>query len=152
MVWVRHGVSLLLAAFMLFMGSQKFGINNAVFQYISEQSGIALFEPAIRMAVGGAEILAGLLLIAGVFLPTFRGLGALLSLGVIGGAIVFHLSPWLGIVAPVGFDRGGRYIFASALFVMAIVFFAVAALATWLDRDALIGRFGKTSDVTKTGD
>jgi hypothetical protein len=140
---LRWGAGLLLAAFMVFMGSQKFGPANPVFQYIAEQSGIDLFEPIVRMAVGASEILAAVLLVAGLFIVSVRGVGGLLSLGVVGGAIVFHLSPWLGISAPVAFDEAGQYVFSPMLFGMAVGAFVLSLLVVWLDRDALVARLAK---------
>lgn len=88
-----HAPAYLLAGFLIFMGAQKFGAENIIFATIAERSGISLFEPAVRMATGVAELLTALLLV----LPRLRLFGALGAVAVIGGAIVFHLSPWLGI-------------------------------------------------------
>lgn len=138
MKFVRWGAGLLLAAFLVFMGVQKFGDANPVFQFIAEQSGIGLFEPVIRMLTGVTELAAAALIIAGLAFGLFRGLGALLSAGVIGGAIVFHLSPWLGINAPVAFDEAGNYVTSPMLFVMAVVFFAISAMLVFLDKEYLM--------------
>jgi hypothetical protein len=149
---VRWGAALILAAFMVFMGSQKFGASNPVFQYIAEQSGIELFEPLVRTAIGVSELLAAALILAGLMVGAVRGLGALLSLGLISGALVFHLSPWLGVSAPVAFDEAGNYVFSPMLFGMAVVFFAVSAFALWLDRDALLARFSAPADAANVED
>jgi hypothetical protein len=115
-----------LAAFLVIMGAQKFGAENVIFATIAERSGIALFEPLIRMATGAAELLAALLLV----LPKTRVFGALAAVGIIGGAIMFHLSPWLGInvVAAPGADPG------PALFFAAVVSFLVAVIVLILAR------------------
>ncbi len=138
MKFVRWGAGLLLAAFLVFMGIQKFGDANPVFQFIAEQSGIGLFEPVIRMLTGVAEIAAAALIVAGLAFGLFRGLGALLSAGVIGGAIVFHLSPWLGINAPVAFDEAGNYVTSPMLFIMAVVFFVISVVLVMLDKQHLL--------------
>lgn len=138
MKFVRWGAGLLLAAFLVFMGIQKFGDANPVFQFIAEQSGIGLFEPVIRMLTGVAEIAAAALIVAGLAFGMFRGLGALLSAGVIGGAIVFHLSPWLGINAPVAFDEAGNYVTSPMLFIMAVVFFVISVVLVMLDKQYLM--------------
>lgn len=138
MKFVRWGAGLLLAAFLVFMGIQKFGDANPVFQFIAEQSGIGLFEPVIRMLTGVAEIAAAALVVAGLAFGMFRGLGALLSAGVIGGAIVFHLSPWLGINAPVAFDEAGNYVTSPMLFIMAVVFFVISVVLVMLDKQYLM--------------
>lgn len=134
MRWLHIGLTGLLALFMVFMGVQKFGEANPVFQYIAEQSGIGLFEPVIRIATGVAEVLAAALLVAGLFIGAVRSCGGMLSSAIIGGAPVFHLSPWLGISAPVAFDAEGQYVHSPMLFIMAVVFFGVALVVTWLAR------------------
>ncbi len=90
---LKWGTALLLSMFFIFMGVQKLGSENVIFTTIALKSGIALFEPSVRMLVGVAELLAAGLLV----LPVTRFLGALLGLGILFGAIGFHLSPWLGI-------------------------------------------------------
>lgn len=117
---LQQAPAYLLAAFLVFMGVQKFGAENVIFATIAERSGIALFEPAIRMATGAGEILAAVLLI----LPSLRFFGALGALAIIAGAIGFHLSPWLGI--SVAMAPGAAP--SPMLFIMAVVFFAVSAL------------------------
>ncbi len=134
MRWLHMGLTVLLAVFMVFMGIQKFGAVNPVFQYIAEQSGIGLFEPVVRIATGMAEVLAAALLIAGLFVASVRSFGGMLSAAIIGGAILFHLSPWLGISAPVAFDEQGQYVHSPMLFIMAVMFFAIALVVTWLAR------------------
>jgi len=89
-------LALIVAAGFLFFGVQKFGAENIVFATIAERSGISLFEPVIRMLTGVAEITTALL----ILVPRTRLLGALAGLGVLVGAIGFHLSPWLGINVP----------------------------------------------------
>jgi hypothetical protein len=124
----------IVAAFMAFMGVQKFTGPNPVFSYIAEQSGIALFEPGVRMLTGLAEFGAAGLLVAGFFIAIARTFGLLLSLAVLGGAIMFHLSPWLGINAPVAFDEAGEYVRSPMLFMMAVAFFLISGVLAYLDR------------------
>jgi len=87
---------LIVAGGFLFFGAQKFGAENIIFETIAEKSGISLFEPVIRMLTGVAEISTALL----ILIPRTRLLGALAGLGVLAGAIGFHISPWLGISVP----------------------------------------------------
>ena len=87
---------LIVAGGFLFFGAQKFGAENIIFATIAEKSGISLFEPVIRMLTGVAEISTALL----ILIPRTRLLGALAGLGVLAGAIGFHISPWLGISVP----------------------------------------------------
>jgi len=93
MTILRWVLALTLAAFLLFMGAQKFGTDNIIFATIAENSGIALFEPQIRVMVGVVEIMAALMLTT----PKLRTNGARIALLLLVGAIGFHLSPWLGI-------------------------------------------------------
>ena len=137
MTYFRIGLGLFLAAFLVFMGAQKFGADNPVFSYIAATSGIGLFEPVIRLAVGVGEVLAAILILAGLFIARLRGLGAVMAAGLTGGALAFHLSPWLGINAPVAFTAAGGYVFSPMLFAMALPFFLVSLVLVWLDRDAL---------------
>ena len=126
--------AILLALFMIFMGAQKFGAENIIFATIAERSGIALFEPEVRIFTGVMEILAAVLLI----IPRLRPLGALLSVGLIGGAIVFHLSPWLGIYVSLAPDAPPTI----QLFMMAVGSFVVSLIVLFQNRHALplIGR------------
>ncbi len=80
-------------------------------------------EPWGRYGSGVVELVASVLL----FLPATVGLGALLALGTISGAIFFHLTK-LGIVVQ---DDGGL------LFGLALVVFAGSAFLAWLYRRTL---------------
>ncbi|MDQ7019043.1 MAG: hypothetical protein Q9M33_07735 [Robiginitomaculum sp.] len=141
---VRWSLAIILAAFLVFMGSQKFGTHNPVFQYMAIQSGISLFEPGVRMATGLAEISAALL----ILWPRTRLYGALLALAVLGGALALHLSPWLGINAPVDFSEACRaaqncdyadmssYMKSPMLFIMALGFSLITLGLYVLERSA----------------
>ena len=107
-------LALVVAAGFIFFGAQKFGATNPIFSIIAERSGISLFEPQIRMLTGVAEIFTAIL----ILIPRTRFLGALAGLGVLAGAIGFHLSPWLGINVP-GIGHG--------LFITALVLTALTA-------------------------
>ncbi len=92
--------------------------------------------------VGSAELLASLLLIAGTLLPRRRviqGLGALLSLAVISGAIFFHLFTPLGVavINADGSNDGGE------LFTLACGVWLMAALLLWLRRADLLRLLGR---------
>ena len=107
-------LALVVAAGFIFFGVQKFGSENIIFATIAERSGISLFEPLIRMLTGVAEVGTAIL----ILIPRTRFLGALAGLGVLAGAIGFHLSPWLGINVP-GIGHG--------LFITALVLTALTA-------------------------
>ncbi|MEM7005089.1 MAG: hypothetical protein AAF498_04355 [Pseudomonadota bacterium] len=62
-----------------------------------------LFFPLVNYLVGGLEVAAGVL----VILPaTRRAFGALLAVVPFFGAVLFHLSPLLGVVTPNGYAEG----------------------------------------------
>jgi len=129
-------LSLLAATLFIFFGVQKFGATNPVFSIIAERSGISLFEPVIRMLTGVAEISTAIL----ILIPRTRLLGALAGLGVLIGAIGFHLSPWLGINVP-GIGHG--------LFIVAVIMFVVTALLTIVLRKAGYGLLGLKAESPK---
>lgn len=117
---LNHLPAILLAAFLAMMGVQKFGAENIIFATIAERSGIDIFEPVIRMLTGAAELGAALLLL----IPRTRLFGALGAVAIIGGAILFHLSPWLGInVAMAPGEEPGPMLFmmAAGSFLLAVL-------------------------------
>ena len=76
--------------FYKFSGSEE---SIFIFSTLREWSGIALFEPFGRWFIGSAELVASILL----FVPRARIFGAGIALGIISGAIVFHLFTPLGV-------------------------------------------------------
>ncbi|MEM6456177.1 MAG: DoxX family protein [Acidobacteriota bacterium] len=80
-------------------------------------------EPWGRVATGAAELIVALLLLV----PMTAAIGAVMSLGVIAGAIVSHLAV-LGIVVQ---NDGGT------LFIMALVIFFASTFIAWIRRDEL---------------
>ena len=129
MTWLKHILAIALAAAMLFMGLQKFGADNFIFATIAQKSGIGFFEPTFRIFSGVLEVLAGLLML----LPRTRGAGAALSAGIVAGAVVFHLSPWLGTKLPM--EAGGEA--SYTLFIMALVFLVLALVNLVLNRTSV---------------
>ncbi len=85
--------------------------------YIFTELGL---EPFGRISIGVLELITAILLIV----PNTRGLGGLLGLGIISGAIFSHLSQ-LGIVVN---NDGGT------LFGMAIAVFVLSFTVAWLHR------------------
>ncbi|MEM6377361.1 MAG: DoxX family protein [Bacteroidota bacterium] len=85
--------------------------------YIFTQLGL---EPFGRIGIGVLELITAVLLI----LPKTRGIGGLLGVGIISGAIFAHLTQ-LGIV--VNGDGG-------TLFGLAVVTFITSAVVAWLNR------------------
>ncbi|MGL1885069.1 MAG: DoxX family protein [Reichenbachiella sp.] len=88
--------------------------------YIFSQIGM---EPYGRIGIGILEMIAGIL----ILIPKTAWLGALMTLGVIGGAIFMHLTQ-LGI--EVKGDNG-------TLFYTAIAVFILSAIALWMNKKAI---------------
>ncbi|MEI9887095.1 MAG: hypothetical protein WDN08_11460 [Rhizomicrobium sp.] len=64
-----------------------------IFSTLRDWSGISLFEPAGRWIIGSAELVASILL----FIPRVRIFGAAMAIGIMTGAISFHLFTPLGV-------------------------------------------------------
>ena len=79
-------------------------------------------EPWGRIGSGVAELIASILLV----IPRTSVLGAILSMGVISGAIFFHLTK-LGIALPAVDDHG-------ELFALAVITFVASALVVLIRR------------------
>ena len=120
-----------------------------IFTTLRDWSGIGLFHPAGPWLVGAAELLASLLLL---ILPValvvmglkrtahgLQWLGALVGLGVMTGAIVFHLFTPLGIEVPLpdSFDEPGGPTFSPALFYTACATWVSCLLVLILRRDSI---------------
>lgn len=104
---ISLALSIVLAIGFIFFGVQKFGAENIVFETIAQRSGFSFFEPYVRIFTGLAEISIALLLL----IPRTRLLGSLGGVGLLLGAIGFHLSPWLGINVP----TIGHFLFIAAV-------------------------------------
>jgi uncharacterized membrane protein YphA (DoxX/SURF4 family) len=79
-----------------------------IFQPLADWFGIAAYEKPFRLGVASMEILASIL----VVLPWTRAWGALLTIGIMSGAIFFHT------IGPIGIDPygdGGK-LFKEAIF------------------------------------
>lgn len=126
--FLRHLPALLLAAFLVMMGALKFGADNIIFATIAERSGIGLFEPGIRMMTGTGELVVAVLLL----MPRTRLFGALGAGAIVGGALLFHLSPWLGInvaMAPGEEPTPMLFMMAAGSFILALVTLILARSA-----------------------
>lgn len=126
---IKHAPAVLLAAFLIMMGVQKFGAENIIFATIAERSGIALFEPQIRMLAGVLELISAVLL----FIPKVRSFGALLAFLLIAGAVAFHLSPWLGIMISMAPGAPAT----PTLFIMAVGSFIVSCIVLYQNRQSV---------------
>jgi len=149
-------VLLLVVAFLQMSGPTP----NPIFGLIAARSHIGLFEPWARYLVVLVEVVA----LAGVVYPKTRANGALLA-GLVGlGAIILHLTPWLGIQIPQGAavsqalaqgrsaadiaamhlptDKGGLFLLALAIAVLSAgTFFVEKAKGT--------GPTAKSTDTVK---
>jgi hypothetical protein len=100
--------------------------------------------PFSAVVVGSVELAASLLLLAGAALAGWRALqvlGAAIGLGVISGAIFFHLATPLG-VAVVNVDGSSD---GGELFALACGVWVACALLLWLRRGLWLGWIGRAS-------
>lgn len=118
-----------------------------IFTTLADWSGIGLFYPAGPWIIGVAELTAALLILILPLSARFIGLdrlaavsqsaGALIGLGVMTGAIGFHLFTPLGVETPVEWENGEILASSPALFIAACVTWACCALVVLLrGRDA----------------
>jgi len=92
-----------------------------IFSTLRDWSGISLFEPFGRFFIGASELVASILL----FIPRTRIFGAGMALGIISGAIVFHL------FTPLGVEIMGD---GGLLFTLACGVWIASAVILWLER------------------
>jgi uncharacterized membrane protein YphA (DoxX/SURF4 family) len=111
--------------FYKFTGSQE---SIFIFSTLREWSGIALFEPTGRWIIGSAELIASILL----FVPGFTVVGAAMAIGIMTGAIFFHLFTPLGV--EIMGDGGELFILACGVWLSgwAILFLKREEVAMWL--------------------
>jgi len=111
--------------FYKFTGSEE---SIFIFSTLRDWSGIALFEPAGRWIIGSAELVASILL----FVPGFTVVGAAMAIGIMTGAIFFHLFTPLGV--EIMGDGGELFTLACGVWVSgwAILFLKRDEVATWL--------------------
>jgi putative oxidoreductase len=102
-------VILLQTLFFKFTGARE---SVYIFTTVGKWTGLALMEPWGRIGSGVAELIAAVLLL---WPPTVI-YGAILSSGVISGAIFFHLTA-LGIALPAVDDRGELFALAVVVFI-----------------------------------
>ncbi len=119
-----------------------------IFATLKEWSGIGLFYPAGPWIIGAGELLASVLLIGGPALMLLARksewigpsqlAGALIALGIMSGAIFFHLFTPLGIETPVEWANGEPTKFSPALFYSACASGILAVIIIFLRRDSLL--------------
>ncbi len=113
-----------------------------IFGILATWSGLSWFGDWGGYMIGGAELVASLLL-----LSPFWVLGALGSLGIMSGAIFFHLFTPLGIPMPV-FDEAGIIVGddGGTLFIMACLVWLcslILIIRDWQSENSLIRRLIK---------
>lgn len=91
------------------------------FKFTAAKESVYIFttlgiEPWGRIGTGVAELIAAVL----ILVPGTAAVGALLSMGIISGAIVSHLTK-LGISLPAVDDRGELFALAIAVFVCSAI-------------------------------
>lgn len=102
--------------FFKFTGSEE---SIFIFSTLREWSGIGLFEPFGRWFIGLSELVASILL----FIPRLRVFGAGIALGIITGAIFFHLFTPLGV--EIMGDGGLLFALASGVWLSAAALLAL---------------------------
>lgn len=107
-----------------------------IFSTLRDWSGIGLFEPAGRWIIGLSELTASILL----FVPRARIFGAALAIGIMTGAIFFHLFSPIGVVI---LGDGGE------LFTLACGVWISGWVILFLSRDEIRGWINSTSNALK---
>ncbi len=102
---------------------------------VEEYLGTKFFEPTMRLAVGGAEALAALLLL----IPFTRFFGAFIGFVIMTGAIGFHLLTALG-TSPSGVVAKDGTVYPDAASVDAVA--AIANGATIIEGDTVLSAGG----------
>jgi uncharacterized membrane protein YphA (DoxX/SURF4 family) len=104
--------------FFKFTGSEE---SIFIFSTLRAWSGIALFEPAGRWIIGICELIASILLLV----PRLRIFGAALAIGIMTGAISFHLFTPLGV--EILGDGGELFILACGVWISGWIILALSA-------------------------
>lgn len=136
---IRLGLAWLAAAWIAFeftwYQQYKLAGPTLVFDRLSDWSGIP--EMPFRLFVSGLEIVATVL----VLIPRTQAFGGLFSMGIMGGAILFHLFTPLGVDP---YEDGGN-LFKEACFTFAMG--AVIVVARWNELMGLAARVPVLRDI-----
>ncbi len=118
-----------------------------IFTTLRDWSGIGLFFPAGPWIIGLAELASSLLLLVAPAILFFarkqrlgeasQALGALIAIGVMSGAIIFHLFTPLGVETPVTWENGQPTSYSPALFIAACFSWVGAAIILFLRREVV---------------
>jgi hypothetical protein len=122
-----------------------------IFTTLRDWSGISLFYPAGPWIIGLAELMAAIFILAVPLVARFIGLGRMaaliqsagagIGLGVMSGAIGFHLFTPLGIETPVDWSNGEILATSPALFIAACITWLCCALILVLRGGEALGQF-----------
>ncbi len=107
-----------------------------IFITVGEFLGIGIFEPYGRFLIGTAELIAAVLLL----IPRFQIYGAIITIGVLSGALFFHLFTPLGIV--VQWTENGMLKQDATLFMLALASVIAALTIIWFRRQTLYRLLG----------
>ncbi|MEO0883835.1 MAG: hypothetical protein AAFY34_14045 [Pseudomonadota bacterium] len=153
----RWILSLAVGGLLILFGITKFTGGAHIFPLIELKASTVgfpladLFFPLVNYLVGALEIVAGALVI---YPATRRTFGATLAVVPFLGAVVFHLSPLLGVITPNGYAEGSEGLSAAlasgggfeashftadsgpSLFIIASLFLILAAANAYLNRSA----------------
>jgi len=113
-----HNTSLTILAWALRLAAAIIMLQTLYFKFTAAPEPVYIFttlgmEPWGRIGIGSLELIASIL----ILIPRTTGFGALLAIGLMAGALFFHLTK-LGIV--VQNDGGQLFILALAVFVCSI--------------------------------
>jgi hypothetical protein len=103
---------------------------------VGEFLGIGIFEPYGRFLIGTVELIAAVLLL----IPRFQIYGAIITIGVLSGALFFHLFTPLGIV--VQWTENGMLKQDATLFMLAVASVIAALTIIWFRRQTLYRLLG----------
>ena len=120
---VAWAAAIWIAFELLFYLQYKLTGPTLVFDRLSAWSGVP--EKPFRLFVAGMEIMASIL----VLIPRTQGPGGLFTMGIMGGAVMFH------ILTPLGIDP---YEDGAGLFKEACFTFTMGAVLAWLRRDQIL--------------
>lgn len=107
-------------------------VTDHIFNVVGEFLGLEFFKTSGGIIIGVAELIACIL----VLVPKFRGLGGLLTLSIMTGAIFFHLASPLGVEVHY-IDENGNAAVEAQLFYMAIVAWVSGAILAFKNKDDL---------------
>lgn len=108
-----------------------------IFDVVGQFLGLGFFRTSGGFIIGAAELVAVIL----VLLPKMRGLGGLLTSGIMTGAIFFHLASPLGVT--VQWMEDGQMQEDGTLFYMAIVALLSGLFLFLRNKDQVMGLIGK---------